>query len=41
MAHLIAYLINGIGQTFKTWTVMECRISVCGLLGIQIVNLII
>ena len=28
------YLGTSIGQTLKTWTVMECLISVCGLVGV-------
>ena len=34
------YLGLTIGETFKTWTVMECLISVCGLVGVLLLNLI-
>jgi len=35
------YLGTSIGQTLKTWTVMECLISVCGLLGVLILSIFI
>jgi GntP family gluconate:H+ symporter len=35
------YLGTSVGQTFKTWTVMECLISVTGLLGVLLLSVII
>ncbi len=35
------YLGTSIGQTLKTWTVMECLISVCGLAGVLTLSLIV
>jgi GntP family gluconate:H+ symporter len=35
------YLGTSIGQTLKTWTVMECLISVCGLVGVLLLSLVI
>ena len=35
------YLGTTVGQTLKTWTVMECIISVCGLIGVLLLNLVI
>lgn len=32
------YLNMDIGQTLKTWTMMECIISVCGLIGVLILG---
>lgn len=32
------YLNMDIGQTLKTWTTMECVISVCGLIGVLILG---
>jgi GntP family gluconate:H+ symporter len=34
------YLGTSVAQTFKTWTVMECLISVIGLLGVLLLSLI-
>jgi GntP family gluconate:H+ symporter len=34
------YLGMSVTQTFKTWTVMECLISVIGLLGVLLLSLI-
>jgi GntP family gluconate:H+ symporter len=34
------YLGTSVGQTFKTWTVMECLISVTGLLGVLLLSAI-
>jgi GntP family gluconate:H+ symporter len=34
------YLGMSVTQTFKTWTVMECLISVVGLLGVLLLSLI-
>jgi GntP family gluconate:H+ symporter len=34
------YLGTSVVQTFKTWTVMECLISVIGLLGVLLLSLI-
>jgi gluconate:H+ symporter, GntP family len=34
------YLGLSVSQTFKTWTVMECLISVIGLLGVLLLSLI-
>jgi GntP family gluconate:H+ symporter len=35
------YLGTSIGQTLKTWTVMECLISVCGLIGVLLLSLVV
>ncbi|HEY5882794.1 MAG TPA: gluconate:H+ symporter [Nakamurella sp.] len=35
------YLGTTIGQTLKTWTVMDCLISVCGLAGVLLLSLVI
>ncbi|GAA3396020.1 GntP family permease [Cryptosporangium minutisporangium] len=35
------YLGTTVGQTLKTWTVMECLISVCGLIGVLLLSLVI
>jgi GntP family gluconate:H+ symporter len=35
------YLGTSIGQTLKTWTVMECLISVCGLAGVLLLSLVV
>jgi GntP family gluconate:H+ symporter len=35
------YLGTSIGQTLKTWTVMECLISVCGLIGVLLLSIVI
>ena len=35
------YLGTSIGQTLKTWTVMECLISVCGLVGVLLLSIVI
>lgn len=35
------YLGTTVGQTLKTWTVMECLISVTGLAGVLLLNLVI
>ncbi len=35
------YLGTSIGQTLKTWTVMECLISVCGLGGVLLLSIFI
>jgi GntP family gluconate:H+ symporter len=35
------YLGTSVGQTFKTWSVMECLISVTGLLGVLLLSLIV
>lgn len=35
------YLGTTIGQTLKTWTVMECLISVCGLGGVLLLSLVV
>ena len=35
------YLGTSIGQTLKTWTVMECLISVCGLVGVLLLSLVV
>ena len=35
------YLGTTVGQTFKTWTVMECLISVIGLLAVLLLSLVV
>ena len=35
------YLGTSIGQTLKTWTVMECLISVCGLTGVLLLSIVV
>ena len=35
------YLGTSIGQTLKTWTVMECLISVCGLISVLLLSIVI
>ncbi|TKV59195.1 gluconate transporter [Nakamurella flava] len=35
------YLGTTIGQTLKTWSVMECLISVCGLGGVLLLSLVV
>jgi len=35
------YLGTSVGQTFKTWSVMECLISVTGLLGVLLLSVIV
>ncbi|WP_035856487.1 GntP family permease [Cryptosporangium arvum] len=35
------YLGTTVGQTLKTWTVMECLISVCGLIGVLLLDLVV
>jgi gluconate:H+ symporter, GntP family len=35
------YLRLTVPQTFKTWTVLECLISVVGLIGVLILNLFV
>ena len=35
------YLRTTIGQTLKTWTVMECLISVCGLVGVLLLGIFV
>ena len=35
------YLGTDLPQTFKTWTVLECLISVVGLLGVLLLNLVV
>ena len=35
------YLGTSVGQTFKTWSVMECLISVTGLLGVLLLSVIL
>ena len=35
------YLGTDLKQTFKTWTVMECIISVAGLVGVLILNVFV
>lgn len=35
------YLGTDIPQTFKTWTMLECLISVCGLVGVLLLNLVV
>jgi GntP family gluconate:H+ symporter len=35
------YLGTTVGQNLKTWTVMECIISVCGLLGVLLLSVVV
>jgi GntP family gluconate:H+ symporter len=35
------YLGLTVPQTIKTWTVLECLISVVGLIGVLILNLVV
>ncbi len=35
------YLGTTIGQTLKTWTIMECLISVCGLAGVLLLSIVV
>ncbi|SHM69730.1 GntP family permease [Cryptosporangium aurantiacum] len=35
------YMGTTVGETLKTWTVMECLISVCGLIGVLLLSLVI
>ncbi|MCY7289457.1 MAG: GntP family permease, partial [Cryobacterium sp.] len=35
------YLGTTVGQNLKTWTVMECLISVVGLAGVLLLNIVI
>lgn len=35
------YLGTDMPQTFKTWTVLECLISVVGLIGVLVLNLVV
>ncbi|AZI59297.1 gluconate transporter [Nakamurella antarctica] len=35
------YMGTSVGQTLKTWTVMECIVSVVGLVGVLLLNLVI
>lgn len=35
------YLGTSVAQNFKTWTVMECLISVVGLIGVLLLSLIV
>ena len=35
------YLGLSVGQNLKTWTVMECVISVCGLVGVLLLSLVL
>jgi GntP family gluconate:H+ symporter len=35
------YLGTDMPQTFKTWTVLECLISVVGLIGVLLLNLVV
>ena len=35
------YLGTSVVQTFKTWTVMECLLSVTGLLGVLLLSVIV
>jgi gluconate:H+ symporter, GntP family len=35
------YLGTSVVQTFKTWTVMECLISVIGLLGVLLLSIVV
>jgi GntP family gluconate:H+ symporter len=35
------YLGTTVGQTFKTWSVMECLLSVTGLLGVLLLSVIV
>jgi GntP family gluconate:H+ symporter len=36
-----SYFNTTVGQTFKTWTVLECLISVSGLLGVLLAGVFI
>jgi len=35
------YLGTTVGQTFKTWSLMECLLSVTGLLGVLLLSVFI
>jgi GntP family gluconate:H+ symporter len=35
------YLGTTVGETFKTWTVMECLLSVLGLLGVLLLSVLV
>ena len=35
------YLGTTVGETFKTWTVMECLLSVLGLVGVLLLSLVV
>jgi GntP family gluconate:H+ symporter len=35
------YLGTTVGQTFKTWSFMECLLSVTGLLGVLLLSVIV
>lgn len=35
------YLGTSVSQTFKTWTVLECLISVVGLIGVLLLSLVV
>jgi GntP family gluconate:H+ symporter len=35
------YLNTTVGQTFKSWTVLECLISVIGLVGVLVAGIFI
>jgi len=35
------YLNTTVGQTFKTWTMLECLISVFGLAGVMLAGVFI
>jgi GntP family gluconate:H+ symporter len=35
------YLGLTVGQTIKTWSVMETIISVCGLIGVLLISLVV
>ena len=35
------YLGTSVGQNLKTWTVMECIISVCGLVGVLLLSAVV
>ncbi|MFI5954398.1 GntP family permease [Cryptosporangium sp. NPDC051539] len=35
------YLGTTVGQNLKTWTVMECLISVCGLIGVLLLSVVV
>jgi GntP family gluconate:H+ symporter len=35
------YMGTSIGQTLKTWTVMECLVSICGLIGVLLLSIVI
>src|SRR5450631_1356667 len=34
------YMGTSIGQTLKTWTVMECLVSICGLIGVLLLSIV-